>query len=478
MDILDHPHAQALLADAELRAGAVRSCADRLTAFAGRYLPRFHRQEQRGHALAVLRGKLTGLQRKTTEPLATQAGLKRRPLQLFVGAGGWDDAKVLAELRRHVAEELADPEGVFVLDSSGFPKKGADSCGVARQGCGRLGKVDNCQVGVFLAYAARRGKALLGARLYLPRDWAEDPQRRAKPHVPEGIPFQEAWRIGLGLLEEACGELAAGWVAGDDAFGRSAALRGHLRLRWLRYVLDVPCNTAVRDPAERRAPARPGGQPRVMPFERADRGVARQPPGRWRKVKVRDGEKGPVEVKVLRATVQARDEDGCVGPRERLAVIRTCEPKPRTWYTLSNARQARRGELARVHGARHRVEELLAEGKGEVGLAHYEVRSWVGWHHHRSRSLLALWFLELERLRLGGKTPAVTVPQVRAVFTELLKEPRPNADRVADVVSQVLRRKEEARLYHWQRATGHFPPRRPRPRRRPPLRPIRKKIAQ
>jgi hypothetical protein len=118
---------------------------------------------------------------------------------------------------------------------------------------------------------------------------------------------------------------------------------------------------------------------------------------------VRDGAKGPLVVTVLLATVQTKEEGERVGGRERLAVIRTCEPKPRTWYTLSNARDERRAVLTRVHGQRHRVEELLEEGKGEVGLGHYEVRSWVGWHHHMTLSLLALWFLELERLRLGGE---------------------------------------------------------------------------
>src|SRR5271157_6252879 len=187
MDILDHPQAQTLLDDADLSPDAVRSCADRLTAFAQRYLPLFHREEQRDHALTVLRGKLTGLQRKTTEPIATLAGLKRRPLQLFVGAGGWDDRAVRDELRRHVAQELADAEGVFVLDPSAFAKKGDESCGVARQWCGRLGKVENCQVGVFLAYASRRGKALLDARLYLDEDWAADPKRRAKTYIPGDV---------------------------------------------------------------------------------------------------------------------------------------------------------------------------------------------------------------------------------------------------------------------------------------------------
>jgi SRSO17 transposase len=402
MDILEHPDAQALLADAHLSADAVGRCAASLEAFVARYLSRFARTEHRRHARTILRGKLTGLQRKTTEPIATQARQKRRPLQLFVGAGAWDDRAVLTELRHHVGEELG-PGGTFILDGSGFAKKGEDSCGVARQWCGRLGKVENCQVGVFLAYATRRGKALLDARLYLPPDRAADTRHRQQTHVPAEVTFAEKWRQGLALLDAARGDLAGTWVVGDDEFGRCSELRAALRSRRLRYVLDVPCNTLVRDPAERRPASREGGRPRLPVFERVDRWVARQPAGRWRKVKVRDGEKGPRRVKVLLATVQTKEEDGHVGPREKVVVIRTCEAKPQTWYTLSNARDEKRAVLAQVQGQRHGMEELLGEGKGEVGLGHYEVRSWVGWHHQMTLSLLALWFLQVERLRLGGK---------------------------------------------------------------------------
>ena len=403
MDLLNHPDAQALLADAEVSADDVRACLNRLNAFAERYLPRLHRSEQRAHALTILQGKFSALQRKTTEPIATQAGQKRRPLQLFVGAGGWQDRPLLDELRRHVGEELADREAVFVLDPSGFAKKGDDSCGVARQWCGRLGKVDNCQVGVFLAYASRHGKALLDSRLYLPLERAADAKHRAKTYVPQDVTFQEKWRLGLELLDRARTALPGRWVAADDEFGRSSEFRGELRWRRLKYVLDVPCNTLVRDLSERRPPRQPGGKARRPAFQRADQWAARQPAGCWRTVKVRDGEKGPLRVKVLVRLVQTKDEDGRVGGRERLLVLRSVEAKPRTWYALSNARQAKRWELAGVHGARHRVEELLGHGKGEVGLGHYEVRSWVGWHHHMTLSLLALWFLELERRQLGGK---------------------------------------------------------------------------
>ena len=151
MSLLEHPDAQALLADAEVSAAAVRSCGLRLEAFLHRYLPRFYREEQRELAQVVVQGKLSKLERKTSEPIAYLAGRERKPVQHFVGAGAWDDEAVMAEVRRHVAEELADPEGVLVLDPSGFAKKGTASCGVARQWCGRLGKVDNCQIGVFLA---------------------------------------------------------------------------------------------------------------------------------------------------------------------------------------------------------------------------------------------------------------------------------------------------------------------------------------
>jgi SRSO17 transposase len=403
MDLIDQPPARRLLADAEVDPDDLRDCLDQLTAFAQRYLPCFQRVEHHRHALTILRGKLTALQRKTTEPIATQAGQQRRPLQLFVGAGRWQDRAVLDELRQHVTAELGDPEAVFVLDNSSFPKQGTDSCGVARQWCGRLGKVENCQVGVFVAYVAARGKALVDCQLYLPKEWADDPVRRAQTHVPANVTFKESWRIGLDLLDRTRATLPGTWVVGDDEFGRCSVLRQQLRFRQLQYVLDVPCSTLVRDLSERRPPTRPGGQPRRPLFERVERWVARQPRGRWKKVRVRDGAKGPLEVEVLLATVQSKDEDGCVGARERLVVLRTRAAKPQIWYTLSNAHAAGRGELARVHGARHPIEELLGEGKGEVGLDHYEVRGWVGWHHHMTLSLVALWFLQLERLRLGGK---------------------------------------------------------------------------
>ena len=198
----------------------------------------------------------------------------------------------------------------MVIDPSAFPKKGTESCGVARQWCGRLGKVDNCQVGVFLAYAAKAGYAPLDRRLYLPEDWADDAARREKCHVPPEVKFQEKWRIALDLLDRSLPGLPHGWIVGDDEFGRAAEFRAALRQRPERYVLDVPCNTTVRD-LERRRPRRKKagvGRKREVPFQRADAWAASQPESRWERITVRDGEKGPLVVDAMSVRVRAKQD--------------------------------------------------------------------------------------------------------------------------------------------------------------------------
>ena len=406
MSLLDHPDAQALLADAIVTPEAVRDRNDRLTDFLRRYLPKFYRSEQRGTAALVIRGRLGGLERKTSEPIAIEAGLPRKPIQFFVGSGKWDDEAVMADLRAHVREELVASDGVVVIDGSAFPKKGTESCGVARQWCGRQGKVDNCQVGVFLAYAAGDDYAPLDRRLYLPEDWAGDDARREKCHVPDEVKFQERWRIALDLLDRSLTGLAHGWIAGDDEFGRASEFREALRLRGERYVLDVPCNTTVRDLERRRPPRKRAGvgRKRAVPFRRADAWAAGQAESRWERIEVRTGEKRPLLVDAMTVRVRAKQE-GRIGPEERLIVIRPVG-ESRIDYALTNAGpEVPLAEVVRAQRQRHRVEEMFAAGNGEVGLDHYEVRSWVGWHHHMTLSLVALWFLCLERRHVGGKNP-------------------------------------------------------------------------
>lgn len=323
MSLLDHPEAQALLADAVVTPEAITGQADRLTAFLQRYLPRFYRAEQRATATLVIRGRLGGLQRKTSEPIAIEAGLPRNPIQFFVGAGKWDDEAVMAELRHHVRQELAEPHGVVIVDPSAFAKKGTESCGVDRQWCGRLGKVENCQLGVFLADATQASYAPLDRRLYLPKEWADDEARRDKCHVPEEIKFQETWRIALDLLDRSLPGLPHGWITDDDELGRVSEFRAALRQRGERYALDVPCNTTVRDLEQRRPPRKKAGvgREREVPFARADAWAARQPQSRWERITIRDGEKGPLVVDAMSGRVRTK-QDGRVGPEERLVVLR------------------------------------------------------------------------------------------------------------------------------------------------------------
>ena len=407
MSLLDAPQAQALLHDATVEPHHLTACRRHLTSFLDQYLPLFYRKEQAANAAVVVQGFLSDLERKTCEPIARRKGLPRKPVQFFVGAGKWDDEAVMAELARHVTRELRDPHGALILDSTTFPKKGTQSCGVKRQWCGRLGKIENCQAGVFLVYATGRGCGPLDRRLFLPHDWATDPLRRRKTHVPPEVAFSTKWQIGAELMARHAARVPHAWILGDDDFGRAAEFRAQLRNWGERYLLDVPCDTLIRDLERRRPPRRQKhrGRKRQTPFCRADHWANLQPPSRWERFRVCDGEKGPQEVLALTVRVRAKHAQR-VGAEERLLVIRTLEESPRTAFVLSNAdAQVPLAAMVRVHSQRQRIEEFFQAAKGEAGLSQYEVRSWVGWHHHITLSLLAIWFVTTERLRLGEKNP-------------------------------------------------------------------------
>jgi hypothetical protein len=230
-------------------------------------------------------------------------------------------------------------------------------------------------------------------------------------------------------------------------------------------VLEVPCNTTIRDLDGRRPPRKKGkkGPKRKVPFVRVDSWARKLPAARWTQLTVRDGAKGPQQVEAVAARVCAK-LGRRIGPEERLLVIRTTGPEPEVTNCLSSAAaDVPRGELVRVRSCRHRIEEVFRQAKGEVGLGHYEVRSWVGWHHQVTLALLALWFLALERRRLGGENPGGDGGADAGDLHRAAPEAPPTASEIAAAVSRVLRRNEEARIYHWYSKIKTFPPRRPRP---------------
>jgi SRSO17 transposase len=462
MTILEHPEAQALLNDALLTVEQVEEMGKHIEPFLQRYLPLFQRTEQRTNAQHLLEGKLTSLSRKTAEPIAHYRGVRREVLQDFLGVSPWDDQRILAEIRQHVREVWNDPQGVLFGDGSGFPKKGAHSCGVKRQYCGRLGKVENCQIGIFLGYGCRYGHTLLDHRLFLPKEWANDPQRREKAGVPKEVVYQETWEIFLDQVD-ACQEVPHGWITADAEFGRVYRCRKGLRDRHERYVVDVRNDMLIRD-LRATPPAREGNRGRqpLPPWQSIQAWTDCQPASVWTPFAIRAGEKRPLQVAAAQTQVQTRDDRRRVGERERLVVIRTVnDPEAKTWFTLSNAEESvSLAEVVRAHAQRYWEEAGFKEGKSEVGMADYEVRGWRGWHHHMTMSLLALWFLGLERYREQQTTPALTVSVLREVFSRVLALGRLTLPGIVRELNEVLRRTEEARIYHWVTNTGKYPPRR------------------
>lgn len=394
-----------LLNDAVMDPELLKGMLARLETFVDPFAACLLRVEQRDNAQAYVSGLLSQAKRKNAESIAYLHDQERQGLQKFIGQSLWDHEPLLMELTRQVGATLGDPQGVIVFDPSGFAKRGNASVGVQRQWCGRLGKLDNCQVGIYMAYASPTEHALVDVRLYLPKEWADDKARRKKCHVPKTVKFCTRHELALQMLDEKGTLLPHTWIAGDDEMGRSSWFRGELRQRNERYLLAVPSNTLVRlvdatPPAYSGRGRRPG-----VPFQRVDKWCAALPATAWTKIEVRDAEKGPLVVEVVAARVTARTEGHREGPEELLFVTRErCGPDSfKHDYHLSNAPpETPLAELARVQKAEHRVEDCLKRAKSEAGLADYEVRTWSGWHHHQALSLIATWFLT-EETRRGKK---------------------------------------------------------------------------
>lgn len=396
-----------LLEEAEIKPQVYRGMLERLPGFLEPYLECLGRREQKEHLREYVQGLLSDAERKNVETIAYLHDQECNNLQRFIGESEWEYQPMLDELTRQVGRELGEADGVIVFDPSAFEKDGKKSVGVQRQWLGRLGKVDNGQVGVYLGYASRQGHALCNVRLYLPGEWARDRARRRQCGVPKEVRFQTKHELAQAMLLECGSILPHQWIAGDDEMGRSTRFRQGLREHSERYLLAVPSNTSVRD-LEAAAPAWSGhGAKPKTPWTSVSNWQQSIPAGTWKCMDVRDGEKGPLEVEAVKCRVQAREEQRHVGPEELLFVTRVKESGG--WkidFYLSNASaETPLEELARVAKAEHRIEECFKCAKTEAGLADYEVRTWVGWHHHQTLALIGSWFLTLETRR-GKKVDA------------------------------------------------------------------------
>jgi SRSO17 transposase len=366
-----------------LATGGVENWALGLEELARRVAPRFVRTEPRRRALAYLRGLLAPLERKNGWQLAEAAGdATPDGVQDFLSRMRWDADAVRDDLRAYVAERLGDPDAVLVLDETGFLKKGDKSAGVQRQYSGTAGRIENCQLGVFLGYASRHGRALIDRALYLPERWIGDPVRCAAAGIPKGLTLTTKPQLGLAMLDRALdADVPFAWVTGDSVYGADHRIRRRLEARRRGYVLAVTSRQRLG-------------------FVPVEDWLAKVPPDGWRRLSAGDGAKGPR----LYDWGYLPYRGAAPGWRMGLLIRRgTAEPEQLAYYLTHVPAGTTLARLVRVAGTRWAIEGCFEAAKGEVGLDEYEVRSWTGWHRHVTLAMLAHAYLAvLRKAALGG----------------------------------------------------------------------------
>jgi SRSO17 transposase len=391
--------------------------------FTRRYGPVFGGWAAQDRGAQYLQGLLLGrAERRNAENLAEQvAGATPRALQRFLTEAPWSVERVTDRLQADVAALLEGPDGVWVVDETGFVKQGRQSVGVARQYSGTLGQVGNCQVGVFLGYAGERGQALVDARLYLPASWTgpEGTQDRARCRaagVPDAVPFQTKPALALGMLRAAREreQLRARWVTGDEVYGGNPAFRDALAGDGYWYVLEVPSSTllrALRPDAPPPVPVGDGWTQRfdLDPVQPVGDLAAALPAERWHLLEIAEGAQGP---RIYRWAQQRVREirDGVLGAERELLLRTNPDGTELRHYLANTPAGVSLLVLGRIASARWTIETGFEQAKGEAGLDEYEVRSWAGWHHHIILALLASLFLLQVRLDWGGKPAPVDDP--------------------------------------------------------------------
>src|SRR5215207_2223840 len=360
--------------------------------------PCFGRHDLRARAGGYVRGLLGRVERKNGWQVAEYLGdEKPYGVQRLLGRASWDAGAVRDEVRRYAAEHLLDggEGGVLVVDETGFLKKGEKSAGVQRQYSGTAGRVENCQVGVFLALAGSRGRALVDRELYLPQGWCDDRARCQEAGVPGGVTFATKPALALRMVDRA---LAAGlepdWVLADEVYGNDSKFRRHMEALGQPFVVAVGARQRLWVEFRQR---------------RVDEVADELPASAWRRLSVGDGSKGPREYDWAAGRLGGERPHGLV----RWVLVRRslADPKERAYYLCLAPPGATGADLAAAAGRRWAVECCFEAAKQETGLGHYEVRSWGGWYRHVTLSMLALAFLAAVRAREARTQPHAAAPR-------------------------------------------------------------------
>jgi SRSO17 transposase len=356
--------------------------------------PRFGRREPRARAVGYVRSLMAPLERKNGWTISEATGARSPDsVQWLLTGADWDPDLLRDDLRRWVAEELGDPSGVLVVDDTGFLKKGSKSAGVQRQYSGTAGRIENCQIGVFLAYATPAGRTLLDRELYLPKSWTDDRERCAEAGISAEVGFATKPELAETMLHRALDAgVPAAWVTGDEAYGQVSALRRALVERGMSYVLAVPANQRVH-------PAAGGGGVSEGPWRegRIDAAVAALDPRCWTTITVGAGAKGPRTYRWARARVRPLPAQRGEPEHWLLARRSLTDPTDLAYYLAAAPARTPLRELARIAGVRWAIEETFQTAKNEVGLDHYQVRRYPGWYRHITLAMLAHAFLTITR---------------------------------------------------------------------------------
>jgi SRSO17 transposase len=391
-----------------------------LQEFQGLFHDCFPRSESRAHFFDYMVGQLSPLARKSIEPMALLIpGGSVRGLQRFLSEVAWDEEHMRWTYHQLVAQEMGEPDGVLMFDETGFVKKGTDSVGVARQYCGTLGKVENCQVGVFAGYASRKGYALVDQRLFLPEPWFTDVYavRRTKCQVPPEVTWQSKPQLAAAMLQAIAHEglLPFKYLVADCLYGNSPDFLDAMdACVGVTALLAISSETRcwLQCPQTTDKHYRYKGAARskrvVVHSDSAPTTVAtvaeRLPASHWYRRKVSEGTKGPIEYEFARQRVTLC-KDGLPDRTVWLVIKRTVGAAPSYSYALSNAPTSTPWRLLIwLSGVRWAVEQCFEECKTELGMAHYEIRKYAGWHHHMLMTMLAHFFLWHLKLTLGEKS--------------------------------------------------------------------------
>ena len=423
-------------ADINIASRDVTGLTQKLKVYHRTFSPLFFRKEQRHWGLKYLEGQMLDIERKAIEPMARALeGGDVQAMQQFVSVGAWKDEPVILKHQALVAKTLGAPDGVAILDGCDFPKQGDDSVGVARQWCGPLGKVANCQASVVLVYASSKGFTMIDRRLYLPEVWFDKDHRERwrKCGIPKDTPFQTKPALGWAMLEPLIqrGVLPFKWVTMDEGYGRDTVLLNRLNDAEIWYMAEVPHSTRgwrrrpktyVPPPSSDtgRPPTRVQLVPGAPKAQRVDAMAPALNGNQWHRFTLQEGTKGPLvaDIAAIRVTVV---EDGLPGREEWFVFRRSVGRKPvLKTYRCNAPADTPLETLARLTAMRWPVEQTNEECKTELGMDHYEVRGWMGWHHHMTMTMLSHHFLVKLRVEMGDQAPALTVAQVRKLLNVTL----------------------------------------------------------